>query len=141
MTNEEWKAVEEELSHCPFGRAVLLADGYELTITFCRDGKSGLKFCYVVYVNGQIKGEWVINDCEERRRFYCAKKRTLLSAKDKARLKKEKKSVQKAVTSEMSYVAYLPYWNSVRALKKHLEANNQNISIKSLGCERRGSDG
>ena len=55
MTNEEWKAVEEELSDCPFGTAVLLADVYELTISFCRDGKSGLKFCYIVYVNGKIR--------------------------------------------------------------------------------------
>lgn len=135
MTAEEWKTVEEALSHCPFGRVKLIADGYELTISFARDGKSGLKYCYVVYVNGMIRGEWVLNDCEERRRFYCPKTHSPLTAKDKARLKKERKSVQKAVAemaAEMSYTTYLPYWNSLKALKKHLEANNQHIEIKAL---------
>lgn len=133
LSDEDWKKVEEALSHCPFGRAVLMADGYEVAISFCRDGKSGLKFCYVVYVNGKIKGEWVLNDCEERRRFYCPKKRTLLSAKEKARLKKERKSVQKAVAEKCTYISYLPYWNSLKSLIKHIKANNQNIEIKFLG--------
>ena len=48
-------------------------------------------------------------------------------------IRKEKKSVQKAVAEKRTYISYLPYWNSLKSLIKHIKANNQNIEIKSLG--------
>lgn len=67
MTDEQWKEVEKKLvPH--FGRVELEIDGYKVTIVAQLVEK--MKFSFVVYVNGFIRTEWSIKDCEIRRRFY-----------------------------------------------------------------------
>ncbi len=131
MNAEDWKSVETKL--CLSGSSVKLkADGYELTLIIIP--YKSLKNCIAVYVNGSIKGEWVLNDCDIRRRFYCRHTRSLLTQKVKKRLKKESKAVREIVLSHPTeYDWFEPYWSSFRSLKSHLIKNNNSIEIIQEG--------
>lgn len=134
MITEEWNKAEKALSSL-YGYVKLKADGYEITINLERWGKYSLAM--VVYINGSIKGEWIANDCEERRRFYCRKEKSLLGAKQKASLKKQSKSFQKEFAKEhtLTYEYFEPLWKSFRAMKAHFIKNNTSIEvIKIVGA-------
>ena len=64
MTDEQWKEIEKKLVP-PFGRAELEIDGYKVVIVAGLVDK--MKYGFVVYVNGFIRAEWSMNDCEIRR--------------------------------------------------------------------------
>lgn len=80
MTPEEWKKVEDALSS-PYGRVEFKIDGYDITI-MCVVEKP-LHYCLAVYVDGKIKGEWISQDCEIRRKFYQKHTKSLLDSKQK----------------------------------------------------------
>lgn len=126
MTDEQWKEVEKKLVP-PFGRVELEIDGYKVTITAQLVEK--MKVGFAVYVNGFIRGEWSINDCEIRRRFYYESKRSLLTKSERAKVKKMRKSVREEVLQRTKYSIYLPYWGSFSRLKSHLIKNNKSIEL------------
>ena len=126
MTDEQWKEVEKKLVP-PFGRVELEIDGYKVTITAQLVEK--MKFSFVVYVNGFIRAEWSMNDCEIRRRFYYESKKSLLKGSKKAKIKKMRKSVREEIMKSAQYSVLLPYWGSFSRLKSHLIKNNQSIEL------------
>lgn len=126
MTDEQWKEVEKKLVP-PFGRVELEIDGYKVTITAQLVEK--MKFSFVVYVNGFIRAEWSMNDCEIRRRFYYESKKSLLKSSEKAKIKKMRKSVREEIMKSAQYSVFLPYWGSFSRLKSHLIKNNQSIEL------------
>ena len=126
MTDEQWKEVEKKLFP-PFGRVELEIDGYKVTITAQLVEK--MKFSFVVYVNGFIRAEWSMNDCEIRRRFYYESKKSLLKGSEKAKIKKMRKSVREEIMKSAQYSVFLPYWGSFSRLKSHLIKNNQSIEL------------
>lgn len=126
MTDEQWKEVEKKLVP-PFGRVELEIDGYKVTITAQLVEK--MKFSFVVYVNGFIRAEWSMNDCEIRRRFYNESKKSLLKGSEKAKIKKMRKSVREEIMKSAQYSVFLPYWGSFSRLKSHLIKNNQSIEL------------
>lgn len=126
MTDEQWKEVEKKLVP-PFGRVDLEIDGYKVTITAQLVEK--MKFSFVVYVNGFIRAEWSMNDCEIRRRFYYESKKSLLKGSEKAKIKKMRKSVREEIMKSAQYSVFLPYWGSFSRLKSHLIKNNQSIEL------------
>ena len=66
MTNENWKKVQERLRA---GTDVkLLIDGYEVELRIVKRRLS--MFAVLPFINGEYKSEWLLDDCEERRRFY-----------------------------------------------------------------------
>ncbi len=126
MTDEQWKEVEKKLVP-PLGRVELEIDGYKVTITAQLVEK--MKFSFVVYVNGFIRTEWSMNDCEIRRRFYYESKKSLLKSSEKAKIKKMRKSVREEIMKSAQYSVFLPYWGSFSRLKAHLIKNNQSIEL------------
>lgn len=78
MTDEEWKSIEAKLAMPP---AVirLKVDGYNVTITHAR--VNSLRFCLAIFVDDTFKMEWVLNDCEIRRKFCSKHTKSLLSKK------------------------------------------------------------
>ncbi len=128
MTKAEWIKAEKALSNI-YGYVKLEVDGYTLTISLERWGKYSLAI--VVYVNGLLKGEWLANDCEERRRFFCKREKSLLNAKQKAIFKKQSKSFQKKFAEEhkLTYTYYEPKWKSFNSMKAHLIKNNNSIKV------------
>lgn len=126
MTLEEWKKVETELSS-PFGYVKLKIDGYNVTIATRPD--KPLHYALVVYIDGQFKIKWCLEDCEERRRFCFKSKKSLLTAQDKKKLKRESKAVREEVEKRMTIYTYYPIFNSFRTLKSHLIKNNVSIEL------------
>ncbi len=133
MTKEEWESTERKLLY-PGEGVHLKVDGYDVTLRVMMDK---MKLVIAVYVDGYIKAEWIMKDCDIRRRFYQRRKGSLLTAADKKKLAKERKSVQKAVQERAVYYTFTPYWVSFRSLKRHLVKNNVSIEI----CEENNCNG
>lgn len=128
LTNEQWKKIEEELLLLP-SCVKLLIDGYRVTILFTRITKT--KNGYRVYVNGQFKGKWLVEDCEERRRFMRPIKSYVYPAK--VRNKKMSKKMREAINIDKTYTYFHYEWPSFKTLKNHLIKNNENIEIVDDG--------
>lgn len=126
MTVEEWEKVETELSS-PFGYVNLKIDGYNVTIETLP--VKPLHYKLFVYVDGKFKMKWCFEDCEERRRFCFKSKKSLLTAQDKKKLKRERKAVREEVERRMTIYTYYPIFNSFRTLKSHLIKNNVSIEL------------
>ncbi len=133
MTKEEWSQAENALKGF-FSPVYLKADGYDVSLVLVR--VSTYKNMIMVYIGGEFQGKWLAEDCEERRRFYQKKVRSLLSAKQKADFKKLPKRMQKELAERyhnMEYEAYSSLWSSFGSLKKHFTANNQQIELVKIG--------
>ncbi len=130
MTTAEWKKVEEEL-HSLFGSVKLKCDDYMVTIALERYNQ--FKNVLAVYVNGEIKGSWYTEDCEERRRFFQPNMKSILSPKAKTSLKKLPKKMKADFENRSRYVFYSPYWRSFGSLKTHLIKNNKVIELIQEG--------
>lgn len=125
MTKEDWENIERKLCY-PGAGVNLKVDGYKVTLRVLREK---MKMVIAVYVDGYIKAEWLVEDSDIRRRFYQRCKHSLLTAADKKKLAKQRKSVQKAVQEQATYYSFTPYWNSFRSLKSHIIKNNESIEL------------
>lgn len=123
MTKEDWSKVEASMSSA-FGQISLICDGYRLTIQ-TRIYKR--KLSSVPYVNGEFKGIWMTQDCEERRRFFRPVHTLVWKKKTtKGFSKKTLKSIGIDPDEKRTY--YSCEW-SFRALKSHLIKNNTSIEL------------
>ncbi|MCY7558237.1 MULTISPECIES: hypothetical protein [Paenibacillus] len=126
ITPQDWKDIEKKL-HDFYDRVELICDGYYVSLVLRRYGQ--FRNVIAVYVNGVIEGKWWIEDCEERRRFFCPRTKDMMTKKDKADLKKISKKMLKEMEAKSKYTHYEPYWSSFRLLKSHLIKNNKVIEM------------
>lgn len=131
MTGAEWKIVQDRLN-TPYGRVVLLVDGYKVTLAIERLSRRRIEYGIMIYINGLFKGRWTTEDCEERRRFFRKIKRKLYSRQKIAKMfptkHSQKGELYKSV-NESFIEYYVPYWLSFNPLKRHLLANNKSIEL------------
>lgn len=80
MTEAEWKQVDKALKSVFSRGAKLRIDGYEVSL--CLRQISQFSNAIAVYINGEFRGKWLAEDCEERRRFFCCKKKSAFKDKD-----------------------------------------------------------
>ena len=92
MTKEEWKQAEEALTHF-FHPVELKVDGYDITLILERVGVYQNKI--MVYIGGEFRGQWMAEDCDERRRFLQERKHSILSGKQMAEFERLPKRRQK----------------------------------------------
>lgn len=107
-------------------------DGYNVAIAYVKETPT--KFCLAVYVDGYIKGEWITNDCDIRRRFYRCYEKSLFNSKEKKEIfkgftKRERDRLERENHDRMYYTVYTPYFGSFRTLKAHLIKNNKSIEL------------
>lgn len=129
MTSQDWKEVEEELKSL-YSLVKLKCDGYEVALALRRI--SQFENAILIYVNGVMKGKWIIEDCEERRRFFQPCSKSSYSQKQKESMKKISKRLRKKYDlpdPDAKYTFYRPYWKSFTALKRHLIKNNNTIEM------------
>ncbi|MDR9503391.1 hypothetical protein RI662_03625 [Brevibacillus agri] len=126
VSAQDWKDIEQRLKGF-YDSVKLICDGYELTLVLQRIGQ--FHNAIAVYIDGKIDGKWMIEDCEQRRRFYCPKSKSFYSKKDMAEFKKISKRIFKEMQAKNKYVYYEPYWTSFRSLKNHLIKNNESIEL------------
>jgi len=132
MTNEEWAVIERELGSL-YGHVELLVDGYELKI---RVLQLKMRLVIVCYVNGYLKGEWLIKKSDECIRFFRPIEHSLYSPKQKKILTKGM-SARRLKTLVPNFdkkeTFYTFEWLSFKPFKRHLLANNKSIVLVSLG--------
>ena len=127
MTAEEWKRVEETLS-TPYGGIVRLKiDGYNVAISHALI--EPLKYGLAIYIDDVFKGKWIMEDCDIRRRFLQKHTKSLLKAKEKKALMRQRKAFREQIMKDMTFEWYSPYWSSFRCLKSHLIKNNKSIEL------------
>ena len=126
MTKEDWNIVKAEWPN-PHGVIKLNCDGYEVMLAGIIHK---LKLVHVVYINNWLKGEWMNGECEEGRRFYRRQERFLYSVKERISAKKHLgKAAYKRYGYDKKYVSHHAEWISFASFKKHIEANNKEISL------------
>lgn len=126
MNNEEWKQAESALKSM-YTTVRLRCDEYELSLRLERINT--YKLAIVFYINGVFKGKWLMEDCEERRRFFNPVEKSVLTAKGKKAYAKLSKKEQQEWHEKFFYISYTAYWTSFRKLKKHLTENNKSIEL------------
>ncbi len=126
MTNGKWKKVEKSLRA---GRNVkLLIDGYniELRIVKFRNHSVGI----MPFINGEYKSEWLLNDCEERRRFYSTIRGFLSSEREQERVLQEADEEEYGKwLKKNSYYEYRAVWTSLELMRIHFERKNVSIEL------------
>jgi len=129
MKKEDWEEVEIRVFNSYLG-AKLLVDGYTLTLRVLRNIKE-MRLEIVPYVNGTLEGSWVLEDCEERRRFMRPVTISAWNAKARETMRKQPKSLLKKlnINPDEKLVYYSFSWLSFRPLMRHLIANNKNIEL------------
>ena len=129
MTKEEWKVVEEKLK-IP-GRPVnMICDGYQLALSLERIALMKLAIC--VYIDNKMRGSMILEDCEERRRFFQPHARSVYSSKEKKELIKlfgKRWLKAKGTNIDAVHIQYYPWWKSFKSLKSHLIKNNTSIEL------------
>lgn len=140
---EEWKLIFQELDNI-FGYVNLQCDEYKLTIKYGR-GKKPTDVSICIYVNDMFKGKWFghLNEetePEEAKRFFPIKSRYAYTSRsrkhfDKLSEKLKKWHIEKYFDpyEKISYRGIT--WRSLNSLKKHLIANNKEISILCIGSK------
>jgi len=126
MTPEDWKYVENELIP-PWGRIVLICDGYKVSL--CVQRTSKMKYTIVVYVNGEIDFSWMRKDCDERNRFMRPVTRPLLTKAQQKAEKRLAKLCKRPSRHDVKYTYWVPDWTSVKSLRRHFCKHNQDIQL------------
>ncbi|KON47002.1 hypothetical protein AL013_10440 [Mariprofundus ferrooxydans] len=136
-TREQWAEIERELCR-PFGYVFLEIDGYDISLQVMRDG---MKLVIGIYVEHLMRGAWIVDNCEERRKFlperqrnrYTEKQRKLWAKLDG--LTKRQLDKQKAEGTGLyeKTTFYCFHFNSFRAMKSKLVNNNECIEVVRIG--------
>lgn len=127
MTNEQWEIVRKNVEESAAGIAYLLIDGYEIALSM--QPTSCYKNAIAVYVNGRIKGEWLLRKDDAAKeicqRFFQPHTK-MLSIRKGVKLSQKQKAELKA---KFGYTYCDPWRTSFRKLKAHLVRNNKNIQL------------
>lgn len=126
MRKEDWEKVETRLSEL-YCSVELEADGYHVKLTLVR--ADTYKNVIIVIINGELRTEWLIEECEESRRFFRPRKKCLLGPKERKQVKKMSKAKRQAIEEKMNYKYYEMYWTSFPAMKRHFMKNNDEIIL------------
>lgn len=127
MTEAEWKRVEKSLRNVFSYGAKLRIDGYEVSL--CLRQISQFSNAIAVYINGEFRGKWLSEDCEERRRFFCCKKKSTFKDKDAKDFGIRSKKRIAELKEKCSYCEYSSHWRNFNKMKKHFIENNQQIEL------------
>lgn len=112
-----------------WGNATLQVDGYEIGLQVQQDK---MRLVIAVFVNGWMKGEWLINKTEEAKRFCrpCTVALWTPSAKKQLTAGLRKSAIKRYFPDlDKRSIYYLSHWLSFGALKRHLIKNNKSIEL------------
>lgn len=133
LSKSEIEQVEKELSF-PYGRVELKCDDYTVTVSVQQ--VKARKFALLVYVNGWFKGEWLLADTEERRRFYRPTKVARYKPSQRAEILKDfgkRRAAWLFPDLDKTSTYYMPTWNATSSMLRHFHRENASVSIVSIG--------
>lgn len=134
VTAQDWADIKTAMSRV-FGSVELRVDGYRVTLQ--RRLVSANRLTNVLYINGFMKGEWLIADCQVRRRFMRPSTKSLFRTRKpdaktvKALGKRRAEKLMNDMFEQHKFTSYSPDWPSIASFKKHLLANNTSIEIEA----------
>ena len=129
LTKEQWKTFRDTLSWA-HGVVHLEVDGYHLRLVVAP--YKPLSYVILPYVNGELHPEWIVDECEERRRFFRPYERYLHPEKHRLELLKiwgRLITKEKRAEINRKITGYDWCWRSPASLQRHLIANNQSITF------------
>lgn len=133
LTKEQWAEIKKVLSNVG-GIVVLNADGYQIDL-YTQLIRRSLKI--LVFVNGSMKGKWMIEGGEEASRFMREHLVYVNSPKIRAALLKEfggaRCSKANRERINKSFTMWSQEWHSPTSLIAHLKKNNQTITSIAIG--------
>lgn len=140
-TKDQWADIERELSSV-FGYANLVCDGYQIHLKIERIAKNSIKYGVAIYVDGLIRGDWMLGKKEEALKFYREEKRYVWNAKMRAALLQiSKRGVldkadrdQYARDAKATTSLWSPYWPTAKALCRHLRTTCTAIEVVAIGA-------
>jgi hypothetical protein len=134
MNNADWKEVEKRLG-LQFHPVELMCDGYRLYLELQR--VSNLRLAITFHINGWFRGKWMIEDCEERRRFFPVSFRSIYGQKRKNWYKSWPKWMLRDLKIDLNekHAVYGVSWSSFTSLKRHLIKNNNSIEMFREGLQ------
>lgn len=124
-----WTMIQKRLDGNPFGAVQILADGYRVDFRTCI---SKNRLVILVWVNGEMKGEWLIAKDgralhEEGRKFFCPKSvRTYPKIQEK-KLARVFGKERAAELTKPHIVVFDARWFSAKKLVAHLKKTCQNV--------------
>jgi hypothetical protein len=131
LSKEEREKIAEELRY-PFGRVELQCDKYKVSLHVRPSGER--RQTIAVYVDGWIRGEWLMTDCEERRRFMRRTEHFILTPKERQQyLKAFGKRAAKRYDIDRKYEMFHPNWNAVRSMLQQFCAANSTVTVLAIG--------
>lgn len=133
MTEAEWKQVENSLKSVWSNGCKLEIDGYKVSLSLRQ--VSQFKNAIVVYINGEFRGKWLAEDCEERRRFFSCKKKSVIKESDYKAYGVRSKKAKQELFDKYSYNKYESAWTNFKKMKQHFIANNKNIELLGVKNE------
>lgn len=136
ISRQQWAKITKVLSWA-HGSVELLCDGYHLDLTVVPF--KPLAYVIMPRVNGKIEVSWLSDDCEERRRFLRPSQVYVYPEKlrrDLLRIEGRRISSARRAEINRKVTVYDWAWLSPLALRRHLLANNRDISVVNA-CEDR----
>lgn len=138
ITKEQWAEIEAQLTGT-LGRVELLCDGYRVNASI---EYSKMKLFVAVYVNGEIRGQWMHGEHEIPRKFHQEKKRFINSTKmrawyttqsksDKLWTKEERAKYAAQANKTLSH--WMPWWTNAKAFCRHIRKTCTSIEIVKIG--------
>ena len=124
LTDADRKSLCKQLSYA-HAWVDLDCDGYAVSIyTF---QMRPLQYGLFVLIGGHFKGAWLLDDCEERRRFMRPVSRYRFNKSVRTTSALRRMFGRKKIDSKV--VSYKVVWLSPRAMLRHFEGNNKIITI------------
>lgn len=121
MNREQWKDIEQHLSF-PGAMVTLECDTYTVQLVVMR---RKMRMEIWVYVNGEVKRDYLLNDCDIRRRFMRPEvKKPRITDKQ---VRAHGKRVCARFVKENTFTTYDCAWPSITPLRRHFTKHNSRI--------------
>ncbi|MGA7438604.1 MAG: hypothetical protein WBW32_10825 [Luteibacter sp.] len=121
MNREQWKDIEQRLTF-PGAMVTLECDTYTVQLLVMR---RKMRMEIWVYVNGEVKREYLLNDCDIRRRFMRPEvKKPRITDKQ---LRAHGKRVCARFVKDNTFTIYDAAWPSLTPLRRHFAKHNSRI--------------
>ncbi|MXS82252.1 hypothetical protein [Nitrosomonas oligotropha] len=133
ITKEQWQKIEKSLSY-PYGSVKLRCDGYDVSAFVMTDK---MKLVIEVFVDGFIKGEWLLNEHEIGIKFYEKKTKYTLNKKEREEARKNMNNKRLGIDLremfkrhyENKYSYINPCWTSAKSFLRHIRKTCNTIEL------------
>ena len=133
IRKEQWEEIATALWR-PYGHVKLRCDGHEVSAIVMTDK---MKLIIQVYIDGFIKGEWLLHEHEIGVKFYEKKTKYLSTKKEREEARKNMNNkrfgkefqafFKRQYEAKFTYV--LPYWANAKSFCRHIRKTCKSIEL------------